>query len=178
MRNLAQGAVLWQAPVARCMRALLLFPKALHTCVCVQMLSFMQENDTPLPALCCLPDVRPQPVSTIRLAAFTGDRLFRTLAAASRSPVLEKDSFQVATADVAAVEMLFNIIEGEAPCSMTLHEIVQLMRVAQYYLADDVQRNVPLYIAPALQQASAQEVSSFVLSRMLAHQHHLKCILG
>lgn len=130
--------------------------------LCMQILGFMQENDTHLPALCCLPSMRP--VSTSRLAAFTHDRFFRALAASGRSPVhgMRETQFQVPAAEADAVNTLFDIIEGEAPGSMSLREVSQLMAVTKYYLADEVMHNLPQYIAPALQQASAQEVCFLV----------------
>ena len=140
----------------------------------VQIVMFMQANDMHLPALAVCHGVSYYP-DTKRLAAFTSDRFFRSLAAGNRCPVSEDDSGMcVPASEAAATEALFRIIEGEAASSHTLPQMVELVAMTKFYMADAVVAALPQYLGLAMQQMTAQEVC---FSRSLHDAHCASCTL-
>jgi hypothetical protein len=124
----------------------------------MQIVRFMEENDMHLPALAVCHGVSYYP-ETKKLAAFTSDRFFRGLAASNRCPVSEEDScICVPESEAAATETLFRIIESEAKSSMTLLQMMELVAITKFYMADIVTTALPHYFGAAMQQMNAHEV--------------------
>jgi hypothetical protein len=124
----------------------------------VQIVRFMDENDMHLPALAVCHNISYYP-ETKKLAAFTRDRFFSSLAASNRCKVSEEGSrMSVPVNEAAATTVLFQIIEGEASSSLTVVEMMELVAVAKFFMADPIVSALTVYFGAALQQMNAQEV--------------------
>ena len=126
----------------------------------LQIVQFMEENDTHLPALAVCDGVTYYP-DTKRLAAFTGDRFFRCLAAScsSGSPGSPKGAaMHIPPSETHATESFFRIVEGEAPATLSIGQMIELLSIAKFYMADSVVALLPSYFATAMQQMTAAEV--------------------
>lgn len=121
----------------------------------------MDENDTHLPALAVCHGVSCYP-ETKKLAAFTGDRFFRSLAASNRcKPSQEDASLCVPASEAAATTMLFQVLEGEARSSLAMPEMLDLVATAKFCMADSIVAALPLYYGAAMQQMNAHEVRAY-----------------
>jgi hypothetical protein len=124
----------------------------------MQIVRFMDENDMHLPALAVCHNVSYYP-ETKKLAAFTRDRFFVSLAASNRCKVSEEGSrMSVPLNEAAATTMLFRVIEGEASSSLTVVEMIELVAVTKFFMADPIVSSLAVYFREALQQMNAQEV--------------------
>ena len=146
-----------------------------------QIVRFMEENDTHLPALAVCDGVAYYP-DTKKLAAFTDDRFFRGLAASGRSPVSKEGTcMRVPDGEVDATENFFRVIEGEAPCSLRIQQMIELFAITKYYMADSVVELLPAYFAAAMQQMTAAEVPPFSATLCLhcrLRAHRVRSALG
>jgi hypothetical protein len=57
------------------------------------------------------------------------------------------------------VNLLLDVIEGDAPAELTAGEAMAFVRAAAYYEADAVLTSLPTYLAPLMLNAPYMEVS-------------------
>ena len=131
------------------------------------------------PALMSVPRATTR-VSAVKLVAVTGNRFLNAFPDApptappptppvQRSGSLDEGSSckcaceeeSVASGDdgeAAATDALVAIINGRAPECLSTHEVLDLVAVAQLFLAEVVLAALPAYVRPLLDSLSAQEV--------------------